>query len=263
MERKVTWTEIWSAEPQRIKFLIQAVYDVLPSPSNLHTWGLAETPACPLCSKRGTLEHVLSCCTRALGDGRYRWRHDQVLKTIAEAISAGMVWAKQVRPSKRTIAFVKAGEQATPARRTSAGILTTARDWQLLVDLERQLKFPSHIAVTTLRPDIVIVSESTKQAVLLELTVPWEDRLEEAFERKLSKYAGLISDCQQAGWRARCLPVEVGCRGFAARSLARAFSILGIEGERKRKAIRNTTDAAERASRWLWLKRGEPWSRGS
>ena len=58
----------------------------------------------------------------------------------------------------------------------------SARDWQLLVDLEHQLKFPSHIAVTTLRPDIVLVSESTKQAVLLELTVPWEDRLEEAFE---------------------------------------------------------------------------------
>lgn len=33
------------------------------------------------------------------------------------------------------------------------------------------------------------MSESTKQVVLLELTVPWEDRLEEAFERKLSKYA--------------------------------------------------------------------------
>ncbi|XP_061093280.1 uncharacterized protein LOC133125737 [Conger conger] len=263
MERKVTWTELWRAEPQRIKFLIQAVYDVLPSPSNLHTWGLAETSACPLCSKRGTLEHILSCCTRALGDGRYRWRHDQVLKTIAEAISAGLLWAKQFRPSKRTIAFVRAGEQATTARRTSAGILTSARDWQLLVDLERQLKFPSHIAATTLRPDIVLVSESTKQAVMLELTVPWEDRLEEAFERKLSKYAGLVSDCQQAGWRARCLPVEVGCRGFAARSLARAFISLGIVGERKRRAIRSTTDAAERASRWLWLKRGEPWSHGS
>lgn len=108
VERKVTWADLWKAEPHRIKFLIQAVYDVLPSPSNLHTWGIADTPACPLCSKRGTLEHILSCCTRALGDGRYRWRHDQVLKTIAEAISTGLVWAKQYRPSKKTIAFVRA-----------------------------------------------------------------------------------------------------------------------------------------------------------
>ena len=70
----LTSAELWKAEPHHIKFLIQAVYDVLPSPSNLPTWGLAEPPACPVCSKRGTLEHILSCCTRALGDGRYRWR---------------------------------------------------------------------------------------------------------------------------------------------------------------------------------------------
>lgn len=37
VEKKVTWTEIWKAEPHLIEFLIQAVYDVLPSPSNLHT----------------------------------------------------------------------------------------------------------------------------------------------------------------------------------------------------------------------------------
>ena len=232
----------------------QAVYDVLLSPSNLHTWGLAVTPACPLCSKRGNLEHILSCCTRALGDGRYRWRHDQVLKTIT-VISEELVWAKQFRPSKKTIPFVRAGERPTPARRICAGILTSAKDWQLLVDLEHQLKFPSYIAVTTLRPDIVLVSESSKQVVLLELTVPWEERLEEAFEKKLSKYTGLVSVCQQAVWRARCLPVELGCRGFAACSLTRAFSSLSIEGERRRRAIGSTTDAAERALRWLLLKR--------
>lgn len=108
------------------------------------------------------------------------------------------------------------------------------------MDPEHQLKFPCHTAVTTLRPDIVLVSELSKQVVLLELTIPWEDHLEEALERKLSKYTGLVSDCQQAGWRARGLPVEVGCRGFAAHSLTRAFSSLGIEGVRRRRAICST-----------------------
>ncbi|XP_051969484.1 LOW QUALITY PROTEIN: uncharacterized protein LOC127634119 [Xyrauchen texanus] len=263
IERKVTWAELWKAEPHRIKFLIQAVYDVLPSPSNLHIWGKVESPACPLCSKRGTLEHILSCCSKALGEGRYRWRHDQVLKAIAEAIATGVEWAKHSRPSKQAITFVRAGEQPKPAANTSAGILATARDWQLLVDLERQLKFPNHVVTTSLRPDVVLLSESTKQVVLLELTVPWEDRLEEAFERKLTKYEGLVSECRQAGWRARCLPIEVGCRGFIARSLSRALSLLGIDGVRRRRAIRNTTEAAEKASRWLWLKRRDPWGQGS
>ncbi len=263
IERKVTWTELWKAEPQRIKFLIQAVYDALPRPSNLPIWGKMESPACPLCSKRGTLEHILSCCSKALGEGRYRWRHDQVLKTIAEAIATGVEWAKHSRYSRRAIAFIRAGEQPRPAAKTSAGILATARDWQLLVDLERQFKFPNHITTTSLRPDIVLLSDFTKQVVLLELTVPWEDRLEEAYERKLAKYEGLVSECRQAGWRARSLLVEVGCRGFAARSLSRALSLLGIDGVRRRRAIRNTTEAAEKASRWLWLKRGDPWGQCS
>lgn len=91
MERKVTWTEIWRAEPQRIKFLIQAVYDVLPSLSNLHTWGLTETPACPLVFIRTYPQQLLQGTWRV----KVPLRHDQVLKTIAEAISAGLVWAKQ------------------------------------------------------------------------------------------------------------------------------------------------------------------------
>lgn len=63
---------------------------------------------------------------------------------------------KEAKPFEESIVFVKAGDQ--PAKRTSAGILTSARDWQLLVDLQQQLKFFNHIAVTT-RLDIVLVSE--------------------------------------------------------------------------------------------------------
>ncbi len=48
MERSVTWMVIWKWNPQRIKFLIQGVYDVLPRPSNLCIWGKIDTPACPL-----------------------------------------------------------------------------------------------------------------------------------------------------------------------------------------------------------------------
>lgn len=58
---------------------------------------------------------------------------------------------------------------------------STSRDRPMSVDLERQLKF--HLT-SGLRPDIILVSEATKHLVLLELTVPWEGRLEEAQDRK-------------------------------------------------------------------------------
>lgn len=110
-----------------------------------------------------------------------------------------------------------------------------------------------------MRPDMLLISETSKQIVLLELTIPWEDRIEEANERKRAKYAELVEECWNNGWRARCDPIEVGCRGFAGQSLCRAYNILGIIGASKRRAIKEVTESAEVASRWLWIKRGEPW----
>ncbi|XP_069366366.1 uncharacterized protein [Paralichthys olivaceus] len=105
--RKITWTEMWRAEPLRIKFLIQSVYDVLPSPANLHTWGLADTPECKLCQRRGTLEHILSCCPKALGEGRYRWRHDQVLRSLADATCTAIQHSKTQAAPKQSISLVR------------------------------------------------------------------------------------------------------------------------------------------------------------
>lgn len=95
-------------EPHRFTFLIRAVYDVLSSPANLFTWGKVETPNCSLCSDRGTLEQILSSCPKALGEGRYTWRHNEVLKSIVDAISEGISSCENIT---NAIAFVKAGVQ--------------------------------------------------------------------------------------------------------------------------------------------------------
>lgn len=184
-----------------------------------------------------------------------------MLRVIAEAISTGISTIKHQQPTGQSITFIRAGEKPQQLRSQAGGLLATARDWQLKVlDLGRQLKFPENIAVTTLRPDMVLVSETTRQVVLLELTVPWEERMEEAFERKRAKYEELAGECRSRGWRTRCNPIEVGCRGFAGQSLIRALKMLGVKGLHNRRAIKNISDAAEKASRWLWIKRGEPWT---
>ena len=183
-----------------------------------------------------------------------------MLRVIADTICSGISLSKQQQPARHSISFVKAGEKPQQRPSLAGGLLATARDWQLKADLGKQLKFPETIVVTTLRPDLVLMSESTRQVVLLELTVPWEDRMEEAFERKRAKYDELAGECRHNGWKTRCNPIEVGCRGFAGQSLCRALKMLGIRGLHSREAIRNITDAAEKASRWLWIKRGDPWA---
>lgn len=105
------------------------------------------------------------------------------------------------------------------------------------MELEKQLKFLQHIVSKPIRSHLLIWSDNTKQVVLNELAVPWEDHLEEAFERKLPKCQDLISLCRPVGWKTNCLSVEDGCRGFAARSLARAFSTIGSEGEKSEESF--------------------------
>lgn len=90
---KITWA-LWKAEPYHFKFLVQSVYNVIPSPANLFTWGLVESPACQLCQKRGSLELILSCCSKALGHGQYCWRYNQVLQ--ADTIAAAKLWLVMV-----------------------------------------------------------------------------------------------------------------------------------------------------------------------
>ena len=96
---------------------------------------------------------------------------------------------------------------------------------------------------------------------MIELTVPWEDRMEEANEKKRRKYQELVDECKAAGWMIRCEPVEVGAQGFIGQSMWRCLRMLGIIGEARKKGLATIADTAERSSRWLWLKRDQTWSR--
>lgn len=109
-----------------------------------------------------------------------------------------------------------------------------------------------------MRSDILIVSEAIKPLILLGLTVPWEEGMEEAQERKRAKYQELVEFVGgREGWKTKCMPVEVGGGGSTNHSLHKAYETLGVTGASRRRAISNHVEAAEKASRWLRLKRGE------
>ena len=79
----------------------------------------------------------------------------------------------------RFIRFVRAGRPTTNSScpLPSQAILLHADDWEFVYGLgPDQFRFPVEIASTSLRPDVVIFLCSNKTVVLLELTVPLEDR---------------------------------------------------------------------------------------
>ncbi|XP_063420791.1 uncharacterized protein LOC134706007 [Mytilus trossulus] len=253
-QRSLTWSEIWRYPQYQLQFLLRSVYDVLPTPSNLHRWKLSETPDCPLCGNRGTLHHVLSGCNIALTQGRYTWRHNQVLRELAEVIEKQRRDAKQTKNKPMKIQFVKEGEIGQKSKQNTSGMLHQAKDWQLEVDLGKKLQFPD-IVPTNLRPDMVLWSSGSKKVMIIELTVPWEERCGEANERKRAKYDELLAECRDKGWQTWNFPVEVGCRGFPAQSVWRLFSAVGVTGRQRRTAIQKLGQAAEKASCWIWMKR--------
>ena len=53
--------------------------------------------------------------------------------------------------------------------------------------------YPKVISKSGMRPDIVIHSQSTKQMIMIKLTVPYESRIEAAQIYKTEKYADLAS----------------------------------------------------------------------
>ena len=183
----------------------------------------------------------MSACPKALGDGRYCWRNDLVLRTVADTVDAA-IRANNFKPEAKPIYFVKADECPPPHSSTckiNSCLLSTARDWLLKVDIEERLKVQEQIATTTLRPDLILWSTETRQAVLIDLTISLEENIEVAGKRKLEKYQELVEQCKSNKWRTARCPIEVGYRGFAGRSLCRILNRLGRIGEkRERPSVR-------------------------
>lgn len=162
-----TWegvVDMWRMPQVRLSFLIRATYDILLNPSNLCRWYGSEEN-CQLCNAPNpSLQHILSSCKTAVAQGRYRWpNHDQVLRKLAEGLKARRLEAAKDHPSTscKLIHFVGQGAGAQNiAQRESRSLLTPGCDWNLRVDLDCQLKFPTEITTTSLRPDIILWSPS-------------------------------------------------------------------------------------------------------
>ena len=260
-QRSLSWNDIWHMAPLRISYLIRSTYDLLPSNANLTRWGKRDDPTCPLCQGRQTTEHVLSSCRVALTQGRFTWRHNKVLQELATIISTakGQVEA----PKNQIPTFSSEGGKSTwlgcptninPEKTT---LLSGCKEWVVAADLPNWGNYPDVIKKTRLRPDIVIYSESTNKIIMVELTVPYENRMEQAHVYKEEKYQDLRKELERQGYSAYILPVEIGARGFSGVSAYSLLSKLSITGRKRTSALKTLNETAENCSRWIWTRRND------
>ena len=125
--KKITHNKLLFTSDTEMLFLMKSVYDLLPTPANKNVWFNTDENKCNLCGGKGTLNHILSGCDVALAQGRYRWRHDQVLKVLAcwfhqEVNSAN----KRRGRNRKWINFVKQGEKGKPSAKQEDSYLHSA-----------------------------------------------------------------------------------------------------------------------------------------
>jgi ubiquitin C-terminal hydrolase len=153
--------------------------------------------------------------------------------------------------------WVKAG--STPKKITSppVGLLNQANDWKILVDLQSLLIFPVHIAKPPKgdRPDIVIYCNSLKIVIIIELTSPCEENFDNQHQRKTTKYQPLCDLIEENGWTCHFFAVEVGARGYCAKSVLSCFKRLGFPLKRSRQLMRDFALQAMKSSFKIWLTR--------
>ena len=89
--------------------------------------------------------------------------HDTVLGEIAKILEGAVAMQKKTKArGLQLMRFIKEGQKPNKSVKDQTGVLATAKDWQIQVDLKKRLIFPQKIYAKNLRPDIVMWPCETK-----------------------------------------------------------------------------------------------------
>jgi len=212
---------------------------------------------------------VLNGCPAFLKQGRFTWRHDSVLRDIYAVLKKKVEYINSCDISPVHLPYIQFVSESHPQRNRPTlisssqrkplctGLLHEAGGWEIIVDGVTNYSFPSDIAITIQRPDICIFSRSQRRVVLLELTVPMEDRVVDAATLKTRRYQDLAHDIASNNWKCDFFSVEVGSRGNDGSSLGRCLTSLGFTRRERQELQRTVCDTARKASYFIYLKRND------
>ena len=157
----------------------------------------------------------MSAYKTALTQGRYTFRHDSVLRELLAAIKK---FSNEIASPPQAVKQNKICEMPTSRQKSQpTGLLHHTRDWLFMSDFDSGFIFPGHIAITSLRPDFIVFSNSVKRIIIIELTCPCEENMESWHSIKLSKYLPLVDVIRRSGWSVDLFAMEVGARGYCSK----------------------------------------------
>jgi hypothetical protein len=167
---------IYNMKKGTMQFLLNSLIHTLPTQNNLKLWNKTFSDSCKICKNRDSTLHCLNGCKTMLDQGRYTWRHDNIVRYITDNIDK----------EKYTMYSDIDGSQT-----------------------ENGGTIPSRLTVTPLKPDIVILDE--KSINIFELTVPFETNINKRHTDKTNKYAHFLTDIKALSPSVEAF--EIGSRG--------------------------------------------------
>ena len=158
---------------------MNSALDTLPTNANLFKWNKKSSDKCKQCKCRETTSHILNGCKVALEGGKYLWRHNTIINYILQCVDT----------DKFTVYADLPGH-------TADGSGTV----------------PPDLCVTTHKPDLVIIDKKTNTLHIIELSVPFEQNIEQRHIDKSNKYAHFLTDVPLMNTSVVCF--EIGSRGY-------------------------------------------------
>ena len=135
---------VYSFSQELIKFLLNSTHNVLPTHDNLKWWRKTATDL--KCSPNGfpspMLKHILDAHSVTLQQGKYTWRHDNILLCLVKELESFtshtvLLTIPISRVEKALISFVKEKQlpkkkkESKPAYKSE--MLFIANDWVLFL----------------------------------------------------------------------------------------------------------------------------------
>ena len=107
---------------------------------------------------------------------------------------------------------------------------------------------------------LVSLAKRPKPSItIIELTCPWEERLDQAREHKTEKYSALIQDIKEAGHPVQFIPIEIGVRGIVNKQNKESITQIAYftTGQTAKKLTQHLSRQAVIASYYIFLNRNE------
>ena len=177
----------------------------------MHYTARRKSDHCDLRKKRGTF-NLCQPIKASLATPRHANQLSASLATPRNAnhLSASLATPRNANHLSASLATPRNANHLS----ASLAILLQASDWTFLYDLDGQLQFPIEADATSHRPEVVLFSRFSKTIVLLELTLPLEDYINLANDRKTMKYSALVTACEENCFKTDLFTLEVGCLGY-------------------------------------------------